>query len=304
MIAGVDPFGGLGGMLGHDFVRHALLAGTCTALAAGLTGYFVVLRTQVFTADALSHVAFTGALAALAIGVDPLLGLFGSTVLGGVGMGALGSRARNRDVVVGIVFTWVLGLGVLCLSLYTTSKSSANGAAGVNVLFGSIYGLSLERAAVAAAVGTAAALALVLIARPLLFASVDPEVAAARGIPVRALGLAFLGLVGVTVAEAVQAVGALLILGLMVTPAAAAHRLTSRPYPGLTLSAGLSVATVWVGLCLSYHLPRVPPSFLIVALAFVSYVATVAVSSPTLRRISSRMARTASTPRARRRPRG
>ena len=275
MIAGIAPADWLIGMLGHDFIWHAFLAGTFIALAAGLVGYFVVLRNQVFTGDALSHVAFTGALAAFAIGIEALIGLFSASIVGAVGMGALGSRARSRDVVVGVVFAWVLGLGVLFLSLYTTYRSTSHSTAGVSILFGSIYGISLSQAAIAAAVGAGAALALVVIARPLLFASVDSDIAAARGIPVRVVGMFFLALVGVTVAEAVQAVGALLIFGLMVTPAAAAHRLSARPYRALALSAALGVAALWLGLTLSYAFPRIPPSFCIVALAFGFYVAVV-----------------------------
>jgi zinc/manganese transport system permease protein len=273
VIAGIDPVDGLRAMAEHDFIRHAFVAGTFISVAAGLVGYFIVLRGQVFVGDALSHVAFTGALGSFAIGIDPLIGLFSSTVLGAVGMGSLGGRGRSRDVVIGTVFAWVLGLGVLFLTLYTTSRSASNGTVGVNVLFGSIYGLSLRQAVIAAAVGAASALALLVIARPLLFASVDADVAAARGIPVRALNLLFLALVGLVVAEAVQAVGALLIFGLMVTPAATAHRLTARPYRALALSAALSLTFLCVGLTLSYTFQRVPPSFLIVALAFGSYVA-------------------------------
>ena len=275
MIAGIDALDGLRAMLSHDFIWHAFLGGTFIALAAGLVGYFVVLRNQVFAGDALSHMAFTGALAALAIGIDPLLGLFGATVIGGVAMGALGGHARARDVVVGVVFAWVLGLGVLFLTLYTTSRSTSNGAVGVNVLFGSIYGLSLRQAVIAAAVGAGAAIALVAMARPLLFASVDSDVASARGLPVRALSLLFLALVGITVAEAVQAVGALLIFGLLVTPAAIAQRLSAQPFRALALSAAMSVAFLWVGLTLSYAFQRIPPSFLIVALAFATYVVVV-----------------------------
>src|SRR5438270_9005785 len=104
-------------MFSHDFMRHAYLAGTFIALAAGLVGYFVVLRNQVFAGDALSHMAFTGALGALAIGVEALVGLFAASIAGAVGLGTFGSRARGRDVVVGTVFAWVLGLGVLFLSL-------------------------------------------------------------------------------------------------------------------------------------------------------------------------------------------
>ena len=185
----------IGDMLARDFVRHAFLGGTGIALAAGLVGYLVVLRNQVFTGDALSHVAFTGALAAFAAGVEPLLGLFGTTVIVALGMALLGGSARARDVVVGVVFAWVLGLGVLFLSIYTTSRSSTGGAAGVTVLFGSIYGLSLQQAVIALCVGIGVALLLGVVARPLLFASIDADVAASRGVPVRALSLLFLALV-------------------------------------------------------------------------------------------------------------
>src|SRR5207302_1592623 len=114
---------------------------------------FVVLRGQVFTGDALSHVAFTGALAALAAGVDLRVGLFGATVAVAVGMGVLGRLGRADDVVIGSVFAWMLGLGVLFLSIYTASSSGSNGTAGVSVLFGSILGLSGGAARTAAAIG-------------------------------------------------------------------------------------------------------------------------------------------------------
>lgn len=272
------PIDGASAMLAHDFIRHAFIAGTLIAAAAGLVGYFVVLRNQVFAGEALSHVAFTGSLAAYSVGIDPLAGLFSSTVLGALGIGSLGGRSRGRDVVVGTVFAWVLGLGVLFLSLYTMSRSSHDGAVGVTVLFGSIYGLSLRQAVVAAGIGAAVVLGVVGLARPLLFSSVDPDVAAARGIPSRGVGLLFLALVGITVAESVRAVGALLILGLMVTPAAAAQRLTARPFAALALSAGLAIASLWAGLTLSYAAQRVPPSFSIVAVGFFTYLLAVGVS--------------------------
>src|SRR5215831_9107265 len=153
-------------------MQHAYLAGTAVALGAGLVGYFLVLRAQVFTADALSHVAFTGALAALAAGLDARVGLFAVTILVALGMGTLGRRARPDDVVIGGVFAWILGLGVFFLSLYTTTRSgTGNGAASVAVLFGSIFGLSGSRAALAAVIALAVSAALLAIARPLLFAS-------------------------------------------------------------------------------------------------------------------------------------
>ena len=145
-------------MLGHEFMRNAFLAGTFIALACGLVGYFLVLRTQVFAGDALSHVAFTGALAAAAAGIDLRLGLFAATLAVALGMGAAGDRARADDAVIGSVFAWVLGLGVLFLSIFTTSSSgNGNGAAGVRVLFGSIFGLSAGDAWLAAVIGAATA---------------------------------------------------------------------------------------------------------------------------------------------------
>ena len=258
-------------ILSHPFMRNAFLAGTGIAASCGVVGYFVVLRGQVFTGDALSHVAFTGALAALAAGFDLRLGLFGATVAVAVGMGALGRAGQADDVVIGSVFAWMLGLGVLFLSIYTAGSSGSNGTAGVSVLFGSILGLSPGAAQTAAVIGAAVCVGIVLVARPLLFASVDEGIAAAAGVPVRALGIGFLALVAVTAAGTTQAVGALLLLGLLAAPAAAAHRLTDAPYRGMALSAGLAVLAMWAGLTLSYVFPATPPSFAIVAVATAIY---------------------------------
>ncbi len=253
------------------FLLHAMLAGTTIAAAAGLVGYFVVLRAQVFAGDALSHVAFTGALAALALGTDERLGLYTATIDVGIALGALGGRGRPDDVVIGSVFAWILGLGVFFLTLFTTDNSAGNGNAGVNVLFGSIFGLSFADAVIDAIVAAAITTAVVAIARPLLFASIDGDVAAARGVPVRLLGCGFLALVGAAAAEASQAVGALLLLGLLAAPAGTAQCLTTRPYSGLLLSSGLAVAEMWAGLALSYTVPALPPSFAILAVGTGGY---------------------------------
>jgi zinc/manganese transport system permease protein len=263
---------GLGDILAHPFMRQAFLAGVPVAALTGLVGYFMVLRSQVFVADALSHVAFSGALAALAFGIDPRLGLFVGTVVVGAALGLLANRGRADDVVVGTVFAWVLGLGVLALSVYAaSSRAATNGAAGVTVLFGSIFGLSAGQARTAALVACGLLLAVLAIARPLLFASLDEAVAAARGVPVRALGVGFLVLVGASAAEATQAVGALLLLGLLAAPAGTAARLTNRPYVAMGLASALSVAAMVVGLAASYVLPKVPPSFAILAVASIGY---------------------------------
>jgi zinc/manganese transport system permease protein len=272
----ISELGSFGWILSHSFMLNAFFAGTGIAAACGAVGYFVVLRGQVFTGDALSHVAFTGALASLAAGFDLRLGLFGATVAVAMGMGVLGRFGRADDVVIGSVFSWMLGLGVLFLSIYTSSSSGANGTAGVTVLFGSILGLSASGARIAATVGIAVVAAVVAVARPLLFASLDEEVAAAAGVPVRVLGIGFLVLVAVTAAETTQAVGALPLLGLLAAPAAAAHRYTARPFVGLAVSVCLAVAALWAGLVLSYFLPSVPPSFGVVTVAVAMYAVSFA----------------------------
>src|SRR5438132_7753358 len=209
MIAALDPITGLHHMLGHTFIRNGLVAGTAIAIAAGLIGYFLVLRSQVFTADALSHVAFTGALVALTIGVDARLGLFAATIGVALLLGAIGPRGRADDVTIGSTFAWILGLGVLALSVFTTGHSTGHGTAGVNILFGSIYGLDAAAARTAVLVAVGVLAVGLAITRPLLFASIDEAVAAARGLPVRALGYLFLALVRATAAEATQPVAAL-----------------------------------------------------------------------------------------------
>ena len=273
MIGTLGPFTGLQHMVQTPFIRHGLVAGTAIAAAAGMVGYFLVLRSQVFTADALSHVAFTGALLALILGVDARLGLFAATIGIAVILGTLGPKGRADDVVIGSTFAWILGLGVLALSIYTTHNSSANGAAGVNILFGSIYGLDASAVRIAVVVAAAVVVVMAAVARPLLFASLDETVAAARGVPVRLLGYLFLALVGATAAETTQAVGALLLLGLLAAPAGIAIRLTARPFRAMALASAIAVVAVWVGLALSYAAPKLPPSFSILAVVSTAYVA-------------------------------
>ncbi len=259
-------------MFAQEFFRNALLAGTLIALACGLVGYFVVLRAQVFAGDALSHVAFTGALGAAAAGIDTRVGLFAATIGVAIVLGAIGPRAAADDVTIGIVFAWVLGLGVLFLAIFSSGSGGGNGLLGARELFGSIFGLSATDARIAALVAAAISVSILLIARPLLFASVDPGVAAARSVPVGALGLAFLVLVGATAAEATQAVGALLLLGLLAAPAGAAQRLTANPYLALGISAAIAVAAMWLGLALSYAVPSLPPSTSVVGIATLTYL--------------------------------
>jgi zinc/manganese transport system permease protein len=271
-------------MFAQEFMRNAFLAGTAVALACGLIGYFVVLRAQVFAGDALTHVAFTGAIAAAAAGIDIRVGLFAATIAVALAIGALSDRSNADDVTIGITFAWILGLGVYFLAVFNSGSGGGNGILGARALFGSIFGLSAADATLAAVIAAAIILALVAIARPLLFASVDAAVAAARGVPVRALGLVFLALLGATAAEATQAVGALLLLGLLAAPAGAAHRLTSNPYLGLALSAALAVAATWAGLTIGYLVHNLPPSSAIIAVATTIYLLAL-FSTTNLRRL-------------------
>jgi zinc/manganese transport system permease protein len=280
-------------MLSHPFIQTALIAGTSIALLSGLAGYFVVLRGQVFAGDALSHVAYTGALAALAAGLDLRFGLFVAAVGLGIVLGLLGGRVNADDVIIGTTLAWVLGVGAFFLALFTTHAANNNSNANVTVLFGSIFGISFGAAATAAAIAAGLIVVLLVIARPLLFASVDSAVAAATGVPVRLIGPLFLAVVGAAAAETSQIVGALLVFGLLAAPAAAAGRLTDRPWHGLALSAALALVATWAGIVLAYAVPTLPPSFTIMAAAAAEYVLAVVITH----RRAARRARPGAVPR-------
>jgi zinc/manganese transport system permease protein len=264
-------------MFAHDFVRNAYLAGTFIALACGVTGWFVVLRGQVFAGDALSHVAFVGAIAAAVLGLDQRVGLFALTLLLAGGMAALGRRAQPDDVVIGTVFAWILGIGLLFITLLSSSAAGGSGKTLPNALFGSPFELSGSAARLAAEIAIAVVVIVLTGFRPLLFSTLHPELATARGIPVRALGVAFLLLLAVVTAESTQAVGALLLLGLLAAPAGAAHKLTARPVAGVALSGLIAVAAMWGGLALSYAVSW-PPSSAVIMLAATAYIAASALA--------------------------
>lgn len=285
----LNPIAGVEDMLSNDFMRYAFVAGTAMAMLGGLVGYFVVLRRLAFAGEALSHVAFAVALGAVLLGSDPLVGMFVITIAVAMAMGSFADQARSNDVAIGTVLTWVLGVGALFLSIYTSSAGAgSNGQIGVNVLFGSILGIQLQQVQEAVVIAALAIIVLLLIARPLLFATLDPTVALIRGVPVRLVGVIFIGLVAITVTEAVQVVGALLVLALLVLPAATAQRWTVRPFRGLVLSAVLAVAVTWLGLILGYEEPY-PVSFFITTLAFGMYVGTLAVQYGWSRRPRERL---------------
>lgn len=257
-------------MFSHQFVIYALVSGSAVAVLCGLVGYFLVMRGQVFAGDALGHVGYTGAMAALVAGIDLRAGLFGATILSGLALGFGGAR-RLGDVAIGTFFSWVLGLGVLFLALYTTYGATRNGAANVNVLFGSIFGLNTQAVKTSVVVAVIVFVVLIAMARPLLFATIDQAVAQAAGVPTRLIAAVFLALVGATVAEGTQIIGALVVLGLLAAPSAAAARLTNRPWHGFWLSAVLATAAIWGGVTLAYVIPAAPATFLIMACAAAIY---------------------------------
>jgi zinc/manganese transport system permease protein len=258
-------------MFAHEFVRNAYLAGTFIALACGTIGWFVVLRNQVFAGDALSHVAFVGAIGAAALGIDERIGLFVLTIALAAALGLAGDRERSDDTAIGIGFAWVLGLGVLLLAVLANSAGGGSGITTANTLFGSIYSLGAGGAWLAAGIAAAVTGVLLAGARPLLLSTLEPELAALRGLPVGLIGAGFLGALAVVTAESTEAVGALLLLGLIAAPAGASRALTARPWAGLLLSGAIAVAAMWGGLALSYVVPALPPSSAIIGLAAAAY---------------------------------
>src|SRR5713226_2190807 len=250
----------------YAFMQHAFEAGTIVALSAGVIGYFVVLRGLSFAAHALSHIGFAGATGAVLLGAAPIVGLLAFTMSAGGVMGALGQRLRGRDVTIGLVMAWSLGLGLLFTALYKGSAARA-----IGILFGEIFGISGQEVAVTSVAGVLTLLALIVSYRPLLFATLDEEVAEARGVPVRGLSIAFMVILAVAVSEAVQVVGVLLIFALIVAPAAIAERFTTRPSRGVLLSAVLAVLFTWAGLTVAYYFPY-PVGFFITSFAFGAYL--------------------------------
>ena len=256
----------LGQMLSFEFMRNAFEAGAMVSIVAGLVGYFVVLRRTAFAAHALSHVGFAGAAGAAVISLSPVWGLL-VFCLGGAGvMGALGQRLRERDTVIGIVLAFMLGLGVLFISLYTGYATEA-----YSILFGEVLGISSGNLVLTAIIGAITLLLLAAMYRPLLFASVDEEVAEARGVPTRALAIGFMVTLALAVAVSVQVVGVLLIFSLLVTPAAVADRLTSRPATAMLVSVMTALACTMVGLAIAFYVTA-PVSFFITSLAFGTYL--------------------------------
>src|SRR5216684_8473879 len=197
----------------YPFMQHAYEAGTVVAIVAGIVGYFVVLRRSSFAAHSLSHIGFAGAAGAALFGISPVYGLLLFTTVGGSSMAVLSPKATYRDVSIGTVLAFMLGLGVLFISLYRGYATAAYA-----ILFGEILGISSSDVTVTLVAGLITLAAIIALYRPLLFSSVDEDLAAAKGVPVTALSIAFMAILAVAVTEAVQVVGVLLIFAIIVKP--------------------------------------------------------------------------------------
>lgn len=257
-------------MLEYDFMRHAFAAAGIVAVVAGLVGYFLVLRGQTFAGHALAHVGFTGATGAVLIGIPPIAGLVGLTLAAGIGMGLLGEQVAERDVAIGMVLALSLGFGLLFLHFYTAFASEA-----AALLFGDVLAIDARTVWILLGLALVSVGSLALMARPLLFASLQPELAEARGVPLRLVSVLFLAIVALVSAECAEIVGVLLVFTLMVGPAAAAQRLSGGIGRGLLLAVALALAEAWLGIALAYTTDW-PSSFWITALSAGVYLAAVA----------------------------
>ncbi len=253
-------------LLAQHFVHTALLAGAVVAVICGAIGIFVVTRGASFAVHAISELGFTGAAAALVAGIDPVIGMIGGSLSVGLALGFLSLRGREQDSAIGAVLAFGLGVGVLLLSLYQGYATEAT-----NLLFGSIVGVSDSQLRNLTIVALIVAVGLAVVYRPLLFSSVDPEVAESRGVPLRALSVMFFLLLALTTAEAIQVVGVLLVLTLVITPAAAALRLTGRPGLAMILSIGIALVSTEGGILLSLE-KSWPTSFFIATISFAIYL--------------------------------
>lgn len=257
-------------MLEYDFIRHAFIASTIVAVLAGAVGYFLVLRGQTFAGHALAHVGFTGATGALLIGFPPLAGLVVVSVAAGAAMGAMGAmgeKLAQRDIAIGLVLSLTLGVGLLFLHFLTTSATQATA-----LLFGNVLAVSVSTIQIMFALAAISLAVLGVISRPLLFVSLQPELAEAKGVSSRLYSVVFLVIVAFATAECVQIVGVLLVFALMVGPAATALRLTSDVLKGIGLSILIALVEAWLGIVLAFYTDW-PTTFWITTLSASFYLA-------------------------------
>ncbi|MEU5844152.1 metal ABC transporter permease [Rhodococcus sp. NPDC047139] len=274
-------------LLQYDFVQQALVAGAILGLLAGVIGPLIVSRQMAFSVHGTSELSLTGAAAALIIGVSVGIGAVAGAVIAAILFGVLGTRARERDSVIGVVMAFGLGLAVLLLWAYDGRTGAA-----FSLLTGQIVAPGGTGIALLAACAAVVIVTLLVIYRPLLFASTDPEVAAARGVPVRMLSIVFAVLVGVTAALGVQIVGALLVMALLITPAAAASRVVNGPLAATLLSVLFAEISAVGGILLALA-PGVPVSAFITTIAFVIYMVCRVIGNIRTRRGAGRVTVTA-----------
>lgn len=253
-------------MLQFEFIRNEFEAGTVIAVVAGVVSYLVVLRRSSFAAHALGHIGFSGAAGAVLFGVNPFFGLLLFTTVSGSGIAVLGSKASHRDVEIGSVLAFTLGLGLLFLSFYHGYANEA-----YSILFGQIEGISNGQVLLTVETSLPVLLVLGLVYRKLLFASLDEQVAEAKGMPLLLLGILFMLSLAVAISIAVTIIGVLLIFALTVTPAAIAIRLASRPLYAVLLAVGVAMVAMWAGIFVAFYANE-PTSFFIVSFVFGAYV--------------------------------
>lgn len=266
-------------LIAQPFAQQALLAALLVAVICGLIGPFVAARDMAFAVHGSAELSFTGAAAGLLIAGDALAGALGGSLVVAILIGLLGDRPKERNSSIGVILAAGLGLGALLLSFYHGFASEAT-----NILFGQIFGVGPFDIAVLAAIAVAILAVMAVIYRPLLFASVDPEVAEARGVNTRAVGLVFVLLLAFTVTEASQIVGTLLVLSLAITPAAAARHLSASPARVTGLAVGIAILAADGGLLLDLALPSVKPSVCISGVSFACYLIARFVARPLLAR--------------------
>lgn len=253
-------------LLQFPFIQNAFLAGSIVAIVAAVMGYFVIVRGLTFAGHALAHIGFAGAAGAVLLGIEPVFGLLVFTVGAGISIGLLGKELRERDITIGVIMTLGLGIGALFLSLYAGYAEQA-----YSILFGTILGISRQDVLVTGILSALALGVLLAIFRPLLFSSLDAEVAQARGVPVRLLATLFLALVAVVISVAVQIIGILLIFTLLIGPAATAMRVVRRPLWAMLLAIGLGLLYTWIGILVAAY-SNLPVSFCIATLAMLVYL--------------------------------
>ena len=229
--------------LTYTAIQNALVAGSLAAVIAAIVGYFLVVRGMTFTAHALPNIGFAGAAGAVILGLEPVVGLLTFSISAAIAIGLLGKQLRERDIAVGIVMAFALGLGVLFISLYHGYAEQV-----YSILYGNILGVSQTDVQLTVVLSISTICLLFILFRPLLFSSLDPVVAESRGIPVRSLTIIFLILVAITISMSVQVVGALLIFTLLIGPPATSMRIVQRPLWTIVIAILLGVCYTWLGI--------------------------------------------------------